>query len=189
MTDIHKEHHNKRHEPLAFLSGHYNNTKLRWSTMEKEAFSIMATIERMHWIASCPEGFDLFTDHNNLIFIFNPLTLVSDLSQSSIKKLIRWAVLLSYYNYICIHISGNENVWADLLSRWISTPTISRLIHIPPLPSTNASEFEWPNIISIRQSQDANDKANNLILKNELWHTSTNHIWIPPQDANLQLRL
>ena len=42
------EHSQKNHEPLAFLSGHFNDTQLRWSTIEKEAFSIMGTCERMH---------------------------------------------------------------------------------------------------------------------------------------------
>lgn len=64
----------------------------------------MATIERMHWLASCPEGFDLITDHNNILFIFDPLSLVPDLSQASIRKDIRWAVHLSIYNYECIHL-------------------------------------------------------------------------------------
>ena len=69
-TDMHLPHHERRHQPLAFLSGHFTPTQLRWCTLEKEAFSIMATIERMHWLASDPAGFDLFTDHNNLIFFY-----------------------------------------------------------------------------------------------------------------------
>ena len=142
--DVHLPHQDKRHEPLAFLSGHFTDTQLRWSTLEKEAFSIMATIERMHWIASIPTGFDLYTDHNNLVFLFDPLSLAPDLSQSSLRKVIRWAVRLCIYNYACIHISGDDNVWADLLSRWFPQRTIRRLIHIPPLPSASAPEFEWP---------------------------------------------
>lgn len=59
-----------------------------------EAFSVMDTIERMkmdtiermNWLASTPEGFDLNTDHSNIVFLFNPLTLFTDLSQSYLRK-------------------------------------------------------------------------------------------------------
>ena len=52
---IHKNHDDKRHEPICFVSGHFNDTQLLWNTLEKEAFSIMSTLEEIHWIASRPE--------------------------------------------------------------------------------------------------------------------------------------
>lgn len=55
----------------------------------------MGTIERMHWLASFPEGFDVYTDHKNLVFIFDPFSLVPDLSKPSMPNVIRWAVRLS----------------------------------------------------------------------------------------------
>lgn len=111
MEDVPLPHHGKRHEPLSFLSGRFTDTQSRLPTFEKEAYSVMATIERMHWLVSCPEGFDLFTDHINLVFIFDPLSLVPDLSQASTRKVIRWAIRLSIYNYECIHLSGTDNVF------------------------------------------------------------------------------
>ena len=84
--DIHVQHSDKRHEPLAFLSGRFTDTQLRWSTMENEAFSVMATIERLHRLASTTDGFDLYPDHNNIVFIFDPLSLVPDLSQAAVQK-------------------------------------------------------------------------------------------------------
>lgn len=54
----------------------------------------MASIELSHWLASCANGFDLFTDHNNLIFIFNPLAIMSDIGQATTRKLLRWPVRL-----------------------------------------------------------------------------------------------
>lgn len=93
-------HKDKQHEPLAFIEGHFKNAQLRWSNLEKESFIIIATFERMHWMASCPKGFDLCTDNSNLIFIVVPISVVPDPSQFSLRKVIRWAVRLSYYNYI-----------------------------------------------------------------------------------------
>lgn len=98
IEDIHLPHNEKRHEPLSFLSGRFTDTQSRWSTFEEEAYSMMDTIERMHWLASCPKGFDLFTDHNNLVFIFDPLSLVPDTSQASMLKVSRWVIRLSIYN-------------------------------------------------------------------------------------------
>lgn len=48
MEDLSKLCYEQRHEPLAFLSGHFSDSSLRWSTIEKEAYAIMATVDRMH---------------------------------------------------------------------------------------------------------------------------------------------
>ena len=189
FSHVHQSHAEKQHDPLAFLSGHFTPTQLRWSTIEKEAFSVMATIERMHWLASSPAGFDLFTDHNNLIFIFDPLSLSPDLSQTSIRKVVRWAVRLCAYNYTCIHISGADNVWADLLSRWHIGFKIRRLITIPALPSASDAEFKWPSNEEIARVQSDSTRPLHLRLEDGLWRTKDNRIWIPSDADNLQLRL
>ena len=49
----------------------------------------MSTIERMHLLLAAPDGFDLHTDHHNLIFIFDPTAVANDLSQSSFRKVLR----------------------------------------------------------------------------------------------------
>lgn len=60
--------------------------------MEKEVFSLMDTIERMHWIVSDPTGFDIYTDHNNLLFIFDSISIQPDLSLASVRKVLQWDV-------------------------------------------------------------------------------------------------
>lgn len=96
LEDVEKAHADKTHEPLALVPGHFNCIRLEWSTLETEAFGIMASVEKVHWLASCPEGFDLFTDHNKLIFIFDPIVIMPDLSQRDLRKVLRWAVHLSF---------------------------------------------------------------------------------------------
>lgn len=108
--------HQQRHQPLGFLSGHFSDSSLRLSAIEKEAYAIMATIERMHWLPASSRGFDLYTDHN-LVFLFDPTSVVADLSQTTFRKFLRWDVRLSAYAYTCIHVPCSDNVWADLLSR------------------------------------------------------------------------
>lgn len=189
IEDIHKPHADKRHEPLSFLSGRFDDTQLRWSTLEKEAYAIMASIDRMHWLASGSEGFDLFTDHNNLIFIFDPTSLVPDLTVAAIRKVIRWAVRLSMYAFECIHISGVDNTWADMMTRWSPPPTIRRVITIPPLPSANDDEFVWPTANSIAETQQHHNPPPSAIRKDGLYRTTDHKIWIPEQADDLQLRL
>lgn len=75
----------------------------------------MASLERLLWIAVTSEGLALHADHHNLIFIFETLSLLPDLSASSIRKVLRWAVRICTYNYVSMHISGMDNVWADVL--------------------------------------------------------------------------
>ena len=62
--------------------------------MEKEAFAVLASIEKSHWLASCADRFDLYTDHNNLIFIFDPLAVMPDIGQAALRKVLRWALRL-----------------------------------------------------------------------------------------------
>ena len=142
-VDLAKPNKEQRHQPLPFLSGRFNTTKLGWSTIEKEAYAVLASLERLHWLAATPEGFDLYTDHENLIFLFDSLSVVPDLSQTSLRKVLSWAVRLSLYNYKFFHIKGEDNVWAGLLGRWCSgnTTTIRRLISAPELPTTSG-DFE-----------------------------------------------
>ena len=115
--ELKNAHEKQRHEPLAFLSGRFNSVQFGWSILEKEAYAILATLDRMYWIAATPDGFDLVTDHNNLIFLFDPLSVMPDMTQTSLRKVLRWAVRLSVYNYTCFHIKGTDNVWADLGDR------------------------------------------------------------------------
>ncbi len=118
LADFYLPHPNQRHETMAFLLSRFKKTQISWSVLEKEAYVLMATLERMHWLPADPKGFDLFTVHNNLIFIFDPTSVAADLSQTTIRKVLRWAVRLSVYNYTCVHTKGPENVWEDRLGRW-----------------------------------------------------------------------
>ena len=146
----------------------------------------------MHWIVANPDGFDLYTDHNNLIFLFDPLSVVPDLSATSLLKVLRWAVRLSMYRYTCYHIKGEENVWADLMSRWSSkAPTVRRIVRVPELSSSSDADFEWPSqstLIKVQQDHAAPRPAD-LVLNDHLWTYPDGSIWVPDSADDLQLRL
>jgi len=58
------------HEPLAFLSGTFKGSQMRWATIDKEGFAIVSTFRRLeHFLWN---GVHIFTDHRNLAYIFDP---------------------------------------------------------------------------------------------------------------------
>lgn len=87
----------------------------------------METLNQRHWLVGDPQGFDPHTDHSNLIAIFDPTPFVTEISQTTVRKVLWWDMKFSIYNYMCIHITGRENVWVDLLGHWSAPhPTIHR---------------------------------------------------------------
>lgn len=61
----------QHHEPLAFLSGPFEGAASSWPVIEKEAFAIVETCKRLHYLLLRPNGFRIFTDHRNLRYIFD----------------------------------------------------------------------------------------------------------------------
>lgn len=187
-------HAEQHQDPLDFHSGRFSRTQMGWSTLEKEAFAVVASIERSHWLASRSDGFNLFTDHNNLIFIFDPLSVMPDINEAATRKVLRWAVRLSAYNYVCCHIGGDDNIWADLLTRWSIPQTFRRLVGIPPLLTT-FNDFNWLSPAALRASQHnhASSRPASAVLMQYLWHlpgpAHSNPMWVPDEDVDLQLRL
>lgn len=47
-------------EPLAILSDHFKNEKIRWLTLWKNAYTIIATMKRMYWLLAAKRRSDYF---------------------------------------------------------------------------------------------------------------------------------
>ncbi len=124
----------QRHEPLAFLSGTFSGASARWPIVEKEAFAIVESCKRLDYLLVRPNGFRLFTDQRNLVYIFNPSGSNSNMAKYQADKLQRWALVMSTFPYTIECVSGDANVWGDLLSRWASSwSNWFRLCSIPIL--------------------------------------------------------
>lgn len=78
------------------------------------------------------------------------------MSQMMLKKVFRWAVTLIIYNYICVHIKGKHNVWAEILSLWLPSQKNRIIINITPLTSTVSKDLEWPTPKEFWKAQDDN---------------------------------
>lgn len=118
ISDLDKPQKDYRHEPLDFLSGRFNATKRGWYIVTKEGLAALTTLKRIHWISVVAEGVDIYTNSKNLIFIFDPLLVMVDMSQTSLRKVPRWTVQLCMYKCVCYHKKGEDNVLDDLLTRW-----------------------------------------------------------------------
>ena len=118
VSDLSKPLSEQRHEPLAFHSKAFSGASLRWSFPEKEAYGLIDAVDRFDYLLICDRPFHIFTDHRNLIFIFNPESSSVPLKRHSIDKIHRWSLRLSSLNYLIEHIPGHLNIWADMLTRW-----------------------------------------------------------------------
>lgn len=60
--------------------------------LDKESYAVMETLAQFHWIVITRSGFNFHNNHNNLIFLFGPLSFVQELSQTSLRKVLPWSV-------------------------------------------------------------------------------------------------
>lgn len=114
------------------------------------------------------------------------------LSISAVRKVLRWAVMMNLYNYVCIYIPGQDNVWADLLGRWSAGPScIRRLINIPVLSSSNGLEFDWTKIEELAELQRkyVANKPPTVELSTETFCTKDGAYWIPDEAEDFQVRV
>lgn len=188
-------------DPLAFLSGAFKGSQRNWSTVEKEAFAILEAVERLRYLLIRPNGFRIYTDHHNLVFMYG--------SSASRKlnvqaRLDRWALKLQSYRFTIEHVPGVKNLWADLLSRWgaCAGPT-SRLAAIRSITPGRTEgrgrghkatprifpleKMEWPDVTAIRRSQVRAVRPPELVEHDGIWY-SGDRVWIP-DDENIKQQL
>jgi len=137
----------QRHELLGFVGHRFNGSELNWATVDKEAFAIVDTLRKLTYVLHMPRPFRIYTDHRNLISIYNP----KKCSKQSAERLIRWGVEIREFNFTIHHIPGEDNVWADLLSRWgaVKEMALSRIgvravTTIPESQANNSFQLEDP---------------------------------------------
>jgi hypothetical protein len=106
------------HQPLAFVSGEFKGAQLRWTVPEKEGFAVVDVVTKMDYILLIPSEFSILSDHLNLIYIYNPLSVDPTLARHVVHRLQRWALKMSVFAYRMEHVAGEVNFWTDLMTRW-----------------------------------------------------------------------
>ncbi|KAH9108632.1 hypothetical protein AeMF1_016210 [Aphanomyces euteiches] len=185
----------QRHEPLVFLSGAFRGASERWSIVEKEAFAVVKSCKRLGYLLIRPSGFRLFTDHRNLVYMFNPLGVSPNMAQYQAHKLQRWALTMTTFPYVVECVAGEENLRADLLSRSGSPPREARpakvykLALVSPLQST---DFKWPSMDEITEVQLAHPECDSQAIwddERKCYVTAASKIWMPDDALDLQVRI
>ncbi|KAE9298670.1 hypothetical protein PR003_g23177 [Phytophthora rubi] len=143
----------RHHRPLAFLSGRFVGAAARWPTIEKEAFAIIESTHRLEYLLLRPKGFRLFTDHRNLVYIFDLYATDSVMARYQADKRQRWAMSLLAFRYAIEHVPGEVNAWGDLLSRWgagsalkqeRTSRRVALLAVVQRVSPLQDPEFVWP---------------------------------------------
>ena len=205
--DMGKPPADQRHEPLGFLSGQFNATQRGWSTFEQEAFAIVEVFRRMDYLfLAVPTPTEVNTDHRNLLFLYSPLALEPKLGRHVVTKVQRWALFLTRFSYRIHHLSGEENVFADIMTRWFrgyrgcltdSEQELCRrvnrlaLVTPPAYTSPTLAHSEWPSSATIvrEQRKHAADVPAEAKRADGVWRLPNGRIWIPAGAHKLQLSI
>ena len=108
-----------KHRLLALESGRFRHAQLRWHIVEKEAFSFGVKLNNYaHWINGGRYPSRYFTDHKNLLALFDDKARPLSCTKPNRDRLTRWGVSMLGMRYVIYHIDGEENRLADLGSRW-----------------------------------------------------------------------
>ena len=99
---------NGKYRIIGTTSKCFTAVERRWSTSEREAFAIVYCIRKFQYFLQ-KVHFTVFTDHKSLVFM--------DRKNFNNKKINRWQMELSSYSFVVQYLEGNENVFADMLSR------------------------------------------------------------------------
>ncbi len=78
----------------------------KWSTTERECYAIFMTFQKYEYLLR-DIPFELYMDHENLIYINTPPS----------NKVLRWQLAIQEYDFTRNHIAGEQNIVADGLSR------------------------------------------------------------------------
>lgn len=108
----------QQHEPLAFVSGSFVGSQLRWCTLEKEGFAIKESCAKLSHLLQRDKPFLLYTDHANLTYLFSNEPGVVGGRKQTADRIERWQVFMRAFLYEIRHISGEANIAPDLLTRW-----------------------------------------------------------------------
>jgi len=94
--------------PVHLISGRFTASQLNYPTVEKEAYALIYALVKLRpylYGASVK----IYTDHAPLRCLFT-----KEIKNTRIQ---RWAVLLAEYAAPILYMKGEDNTWADMLSR------------------------------------------------------------------------
>ena len=98
-----------KEKAIYYISHQFNDTQRRWPTIEKEAYGVVYSIDKLRPYLLGSPGVNVYTDHKPLLSLFT--------EQMKNTKIQRWAILLAEFKVKINYIKGENNFKADFLSR------------------------------------------------------------------------
>lgn len=95
-----------------YCSGSFKQAEKNYHSNEKEILALIRTIKAFKAYL-LPVRFTARTDNTNVKYFINT-NISGDYKQA---RLVRWQQYLNYYDFDIVHIAGNVNVLADVLTR------------------------------------------------------------------------
>ena len=99
--------------PVAFYFRTLSDTEKRYAQTDKEGLAVVAGVKKFHYFL-CGRRFTIKTDHKPLLGLLGenkPLSLMAS------ARVLRWAMLLSAYNYQLTYSPAKQQTHCDALSR------------------------------------------------------------------------
>lgn len=138
---------NEKHEPLGFYSKRMTDTQQKYSAYDRELLAIYQSIKHFRTQLEGRE-FTIYTDHKPLTFMFN-----KKLEQCTPRQL-RHIDYIGQFTADIRHVSGKDNVIADMLSR-IESPEVSEIhaIDYEQLQKEQKIDVELKTLLTINDSK------------------------------------
>ena len=112
---------NSSNQPVAFVSKKLTETEKRWSTIDKESFAIIWSLQKMRSLL-LGRRFTVLSDHQPLRYLFQ--------AKEVSAKVSRWRISLADFDFEVKYTKGSDNVVADSLSRMYSLAEVDEEIEI-----------------------------------------------------------
>jgi hypothetical protein len=191
----------QEHELIICRAGQFKKAQLNWSVIEKEGYPIVKACSDLAYLLDRKLGFQIYCDHANLIQIFSP---GKEVKQHVKSKLQRWVLQLVGHRYTIHHIAGENNVWADIVSRWgqpgdaevrigvcavkrVSTRATAPVSMLRPLQE---EQFAWPGRDDVRREQQAHrDALPSDSVDEDGFVYVDGKLWLPAQARDLVQRV
>lgn len=97
------------HHPLVFSTSVFIGREENQSTYEREKFRVVQAFRKPDRLLSCDFSTLAFTDHRNLLFIFNLVAMELFPGGQNVLKIVRWALYLSALIYRIEHVRESSN--------------------------------------------------------------------------------
>ena len=149
--------------PVAYYSSSLSKAEKNYAIVELEALSVLRAVLRWETFLA-GKYFKVLTDHKPLLTLFNTKTAKN-------KRILRYSIQLSEFEFDIQHIRGKDNLIADLLSRNCSAITQvgsdEDLLNIPEVHDRNLKMLlKRENILKLQNEDKFCNQVKNLLLKN-----------------------